>query len=314
MRFVSRQVIQTGPARGLIEGDLSFNGDTHPATLEVQFQGGRFVQVRGAHVLAFSGRTIIQRTQWGAVQPGRPPMKHAITAALLFCAACGAPPAPEARSEPAQQAIPIEAPSGEYALDKNHASLVLRANHFGLSHYTLRFTDLDATLNFNAEDPAQSTLVATARANSIETEFPGDGNFNGELQNSEWFDATAHPVIRFTSTNIERTGPNTGRITGDLEIRGQTHPATFDITYNRSYAQHPMGAPRALIGFSARGAVLRSQYGMNVLQPPAGTDIGVSDAVDVIVEAEFTRPLEDGPTPPGAETPDDPAQPAPANP
>lgn len=64
IHFVSRSVTMTGPASGLIEGDLTLNGQTHPVTLETQFQGGRFVQLRNAHALAFSGRTIIQRAQW----------------------------------------------------------------------------------------------------------------------------------------------------------------------------------------------------------------------------------------------------------
>ncbi len=66
IRFVSRSIALTGPATGLIEGDLTLNGQTHPVILEAQFQGGRLVQMRNRHVLAFSGRTIIQRSQWGA--------------------------------------------------------------------------------------------------------------------------------------------------------------------------------------------------------------------------------------------------------
>ena len=64
--FVSRAVEVTGPATGLIRGDLTLNGQTHPVVLEAQFQGGKHVALRNKHVLAFSGRTIIQRSQWGA--------------------------------------------------------------------------------------------------------------------------------------------------------------------------------------------------------------------------------------------------------
>lgn len=63
--FTSRAARQTGPTTGVIEGDLSINGQTHPATLEVSFHGGRNVALRGGrYVLAFSGRTIIDRRQW----------------------------------------------------------------------------------------------------------------------------------------------------------------------------------------------------------------------------------------------------------
>jgi polyisoprenoid-binding protein YceI len=64
IRFVSTSAIATSATTGLLEGDLTLNGETHRATLEVQFQGGRFVQLRGKHALAFSARTIIDRRQW----------------------------------------------------------------------------------------------------------------------------------------------------------------------------------------------------------------------------------------------------------
>lgn len=229
-------------------------------------------------------------------------MKWTFALAALAVAACSQPaPAPEPEAPVAQ--IAIDAPSGEYALDKNHASVTLRASHFGLSHYTLRFTNLDGALNFNAEDPAQSSVTASVQTNSVRTDFPTTPNrdFDSELQNSQWFDAATYPEITFRSTAVERTGPNTGRMTGDLTIRGQSHPVTFDVTYNKSYAQHPMGPQISLIGFSARGTVLRSQYGLNVLLPATAADVGVSDEVEVIIEAEFTRPVEA------------PATPAPAN-
>jgi polyisoprenoid-binding protein YceI len=39
---------------------------------------------------------------------------------------------------------PLTAPSGDYALDKTHASLTWRVSHLGLSNYTARFTNFDA--------------------------------------------------------------------------------------------------------------------------------------------------------------------------
>jgi polyisoprenoid-binding protein YceI len=64
--FVSRSIQLTGPTTGQITGDLTLHGQTHPVTLEASFEGGRFVQFFGKHVIAFSGRTVIDRSQWGA--------------------------------------------------------------------------------------------------------------------------------------------------------------------------------------------------------------------------------------------------------
>lgn len=217
-------------------------------------------------------------------------------AAAAALAACS-PPAVTETEEPAQ-AVTINAPSGEYALDPNHTTVTVRATHFGLSHYTLRFNRVSGTLNFNAESPAQSTIEVTVDTTSLDTPFSGDRDFDAELQNSEWLDSAGHPTATFRSTGVEQTGPNTGRVTGDLTIRGVTHPATFDITYNSSWRQHPMGPPLSGVGFSARGIIRRSEYGLMVLQPTAGPDTGVSDEVELVIEAEFTRPIEEAPVPP----------------
>lgn len=171
-----------------------------------------------------------------------------------------------------------------------HSSLFVRVNHFGLAHYPLRLTELSGRLNFNAEDPTNSSVTASVASNSVQTEYMGQRDFDEELENSDWLDALSHPTLDFRSTMIELTSPNTGRMTGDLSIRGITHPATFDVTFNQAYRQHPMGMPLALLGFSARGTIKRSDYGMTVLLPLATGGVGVSDEVDILIEAEFTQP------------------------
>jgi polyisoprenoid-binding protein YceI len=62
--FESRSIELTGPTSGLIRGDLTFNGQTHPVTLEAVFEGGRTIPTSQRNVIAFSARTIIQRTRW----------------------------------------------------------------------------------------------------------------------------------------------------------------------------------------------------------------------------------------------------------
>lgn len=211
-----------------------------------------------------------------------------IAAAALALSACTAPE--EKADTPAETAIAVNAPSGAYTLDPHHTTITARAQHFGLAYYTLRLNTVSGTLNFNAEDPAASTIEATVATNSLDTPYTGDRDFDAELQNSQWLDSATHPTATFRSTAVERTGPNTARVTGDLTIRGVTHPITLDVAYRGSHAQHPMGMAVSLIGFSARGTFERSQYGLNVLQPTSGSD-GVANEVELLIEAEFTRPV-----------------------
>lgn len=216
-----------------------------------------------------------------------------IAAALTLCACTQ----PQPQHEGPIQPVAIDAPSGEYTLDPTHTSVLVRARHFGLSNYTLRMADVSGTLNFSAEDPAQSSVNVSVGANSVRTEYVGQRDFNAELENSQWLDADAHPALTFQSTEVTLTGPNTGRMTGDLTIRGVTHPITFDVTFNKGYPQHPMGLPMALLGFSAHGSFKRSDYGMRVLLPLAEGGAGVSDEVEVVIETEFNRQIAPAPAP-----------------
>lgn len=63
----------------------------------------------------------------------------------------------------------------------------------------------------------------------------------------------------------------------------------LDVTFNGGYAGHPMD-PQSRIGFSARGVLKRSEFGMAYGIPAEGTTMGVSDAVEVLIEAEFNGP------------------------
>ena len=213
-------------------------------------------------------------------------------AAALTLAACNQPAEAPATTE--APPVEVNAPTGEYTLDPNHTTVTIRAQHFGLAHYVLRFNKVSGTLNFNAETPAQSTIQASVDVTSLDTPYTGNRDFDSELQNSSWLDSTGFATATFTSTAVEQTGSNTARVTGDLTIKGQTHPVTFDVTYDGSHSPHPMGMQVSSIGFSASATIQRSQFGINELIPRAGND-GVSDAVEILIEAEFQRPIETAP-------------------
>jgi polyisoprenoid-binding protein YceI len=216
-------------------------------------------------------------------------MRICLTAAAFLFASC-APHAPTSQVATLTAAAAIDAPSGEYTLDPSHSSLHVRVSHFGLSNYTLRFTRLRATLIFSAENPTASQLVATADAASLSTDFPLAEQIGAELRGADWLAVVDHPEIEFRSTRIEPTGPSTARVHGDLTLRGVTRPMTLDVTFNAGYARHPYGRPLSQLGFSARGVISRSEFGLVSFLPSEGSP-AVGDEVQVIIEAEFARPI-----------------------
>lgn len=185
----------------------------------------------------------------------------------------------------------LPAPAGSYKLDKAHASLIFRVNHLGFSNYTARFRTFDAELTFDPDNPAGMAVNATIDPASIETDYPDPAtvDFNAKLRGKDWLNTEAFPQITFRSTKVEVTGKNTANVTGDLGLHGVTMPVTLAVTFNGGYAGHPMD-PHARIGFSARGSLMRSAFGIAAGIPAAGSQMGVGDAVQVEIEAEFNGP------------------------
>lgn len=223
----------------------------------------------------------------------------ALAGAIFALAACG--PAPEARKEekaeaqPSAVALPAaivpaktDAPAGTYKLDKAHANLEFRVNHIGFSNYTARFATFDAELQFDPANPTASTVTATIDLRSLALPTPPAG-FLDTLLSEKWLGAPAFPQMTFRSRKIELTGANTARITGDLTLKGATAPVVLEATFNGGYAGHPYD-PNARIGFSAKGSLKRTAFGVSEGVPPPGSTMGVGDNVEIIVEAEFNGP------------------------
>lgn len=217
-------------------------------------------------------------------------MKLALTAlaALLLFGAAAAPhaqPVPEAVGAP---------PAGEYKLDLAHSSVNFRVSHLTFSRWTARFTKLDATLNADPANPAAAAITATIDARSLQTNYPLDDiDFDETLIGPNWLDAAEYPTMTFRSTKVEVTSPKTAKVTGDFTLHGVTRPVTLDVTYNGGYGRHPYD-PNSRIGFSAHGTLKRSDFGVSSGIPAPGSIMGVSDEVEIIIEAEFTRPAPKG--------------------
>jgi len=179
----------------------------------------------------------------------------------------------------------IVVPSGTYAIDPAHTRVVWQVNHFGLSEYTAVFNDVSGTLNFNAEDPTASTLVANVDPASIVTAHPfaEQTDFDAELRGAQWLDTAGFPEATFTSNKIEITGDNTGTVEGELTFRGVTQPVTFDVTLFGRLEQHPM-APTAALGFTAEGTIKRSDYGLTTLLPLIGDDVQLTIVTEMLLQ------------------------------
>lgn len=174
-------------------------------------------------------------------------------------------------------------PSGEYALDRSHASVTWRVMHLGLSQYTARFDKMDGKLDFRAGSPTSSSVEFSIEVPSVNT---GLAPFNKKLMGAEWFDGEKHNAIKFKSSKFEAVGGDRYKLTGEVTLRGVTKPMTWDVTFNGGL--YNSWAQAHAVGFSAKGLIKRSEFGMKELLPMIGDD------VEVLVEVEFNHRAKAG--------------------
>ena len=178
-------------------------------------------------------------------------------------------------------ADPSAVPSGTYALDASHTTVVFGVSHGGFSTYRGTLTEKSGTLDWNADDPTQSALTITIDASSVDSpeavSHAGNEDFQADIAKSA-LGADEHPEITFRSTSLEKTGDTSGIVTGELTFNGQTGVIEMPVTLVG--AGEMRGTPK--IGFSGQTTFDRTEWGSD-----AWTQFGIGAEVAVTIEAEF---------------------------
>lgn len=178
-----------------------------------------------------------------------------------------------------------EAAPTEWTLDLGHAHIGWEINHMGLSRTVGRFNSYDGTFMIDEENPANSQITFTIDAASIDSNH---AERDGHLRHADYLDVDNNPQITFTSTDILMLTPTSGKLTGDLTMRGQTAPVTLDFTMvrDRSYPDFiPNYDEVRVVGFEATGEILRLDHGMDFiafLDSPTGLSVDVDLHFDLV--------------------------------
>jgi polyisoprenoid-binding protein YceI len=175
---------------------------------------------------------------------------------------------------------PAAAAPEAYTFDKNHTEVRFCWNHLGVSRQCAHFLNYDGELLYDEASPGKSTLTVTFQTGSIETLVPV---FNEHMKGEKLFDAAKFPEITFKSTKFEKLTDKTGKVTGDLTIKGVTKPVTLDVTLNFAGA-HPM-TKKPSLGIGATASVKRTEFGVSMAAP------FVSDEVSIEIQSELNKKI-----------------------
>lgn len=164
-----------------------------------------------------------------------------------------------------------------YEIEKPHTQIVFSVNHLGFSHSFGKFTDYSGTFVVDPDSVESSNVDVTINTASIDLD---DQKWNDHLKNADFFNVEQFPTMTFKSTKVEKTGDKTANLTGDLTLLGVTKPVTLEVTLN-GQGEHPFNK-KQMIGFSAKGSLKRSDFGMGYGLPAVGDDITLMIEVEGI--------------------------------
>ena len=170
-----------------------------------------------------------------------------------------------------------------WTLDPSHTLFEFSVKHMMISTVKGRFDSFTGRIEGDLPDLTTATLTATVAANSITT---GDAQRDGHLRTADFFEVEHHPELTFVSKNIERSGEDEYRVTGDLTMRGITREVVLAATFE-GQGKNPYGMDIAAI--SLEGKVNRKDWGLNWNVALEAGGILVSELVRISVHAELIK-------------------------
>lgn len=177
-----------------------------------------------------------------------------------------------------------------WAIDANHSTLEFAVKHMMFTTVKGRFEDFTGTIQFDSAHVENSRVDVTIHTGSLNTNTAARDN---HLCSADFFDAENYPVATFHSTSVEGAGDNLV-VTGDLTIKGITHPITLKAEYQGS-GINPYGITVA--GFEASGSINRKTFGLGWNQALQSGGVLIGDEVKLSLEIQ-ARQKPDFPTVP----------------
>src|SRR2546421_9733210 len=170
-----------------------------------------------------------------------------------------------------------------WQFDPYHTQVEFAAKHLGMMTIRGHFDEISATGNIDPDHPEASSVDITIQTASIRTNNPQRDN---DLRSSNFLEADKYPTMHFKSIRIEKTGPETYTMTGDLTIKGNTRPVTLAVVKYGEFNDPNMMGHR--IGYSAETQINRKDFGLTFNMMLDGKWI-VSDEVQIFIEGEFVE-------------------------
>ena len=154
------------------------------------------------------------------------------------------------------------AAAAEYGIAPSHTFIEFEISHLGYSVLSGRFNTYSGSFNWDADNPAASSINITIKTNSIDTNW---AERDKHLRSADFLDVETYPEASFKSTKYSGDA-NGGRLDGVLTLHGVSKPITLQIE-RVGEGKDPWGGYRA--GFKGTTSLKRADFGISYNLGPA---------------------------------------------
>lgn len=182
---------------------------------------------------------------------------------LMLCAA-------SAHAEPA-----------EYRIDPEHVTVAFLVGHAGYAKVLGQFLEVEGRYLYDEETGELSDVEVVVNTASV---FSNHDDRDDHLRSGDFLNSRRSAEMTFIAETGARMSQRTFEVTGQLELLGITRPLTLQATWNKS-DDYPFGRSAYVMGVSARGSLMRSEFGMDYALE--GDLVG--DEVEIVIEFEARR-------------------------
>lgn len=168
-----------------------------------------------------------------------------------------------------------------WTIDASHTEVEFSVRHLMISNVKGRFGAVKGEVVLDPTAPSKAEIEVAIDLTSIDTR---EEKRDAHLRSPDFFDVVQFPTMTFTGGTLRGKVDGEFKLTGDLTIRGVTKPITLDVTFEGA-GNDPWGGTRR--GFSAKGKLLRSAFGLawNAALETGGVVVG--DEVKITINTEL---------------------------
>jgi polyisoprenoid-binding protein YceI len=170
-------------------------------------------------------------------------------------------------------------PAGTWAVDPVHSTIHFAITHSEVATFRSGFKKYEATLT-GGETPQLTGSVEVASIDIDEEQL------KGHLLSPDFFDASRHPQLRFSSSELSVADDGAITLRGELEIRGEVHEVEASGRFGQLGADL---AGNARVGLSVAVTVDRRNFGLDWnAELPSGGEV-LDYEVSIAVELELVQ-------------------------